>query len=488
MKISTKVFLGFAIILFLSLSGFFIQYKLTQEVARNIGFVSNSEAVIRNSSNLYKSLVEMQASTRGFLLTNNEMFLEPYHDGLKTYSKLVNEQKKLIGNSPEQLGKIDSIVILHLQWLNYSESLIKSKKESAYDKKGLERYNNVFTNKLLKGEGIRFIRQVKKLFQEFEKAEYHKREIRRVALKKSLIFANISSIVIIIINILVAMLIGYIILNTISERISSMVGYAEEISKGNFIVIQDTKNDELTRLSKSLNTMSSQLSESFKELNEKNKDLDQFAYATSHDLKAPLRGMYNIITWIEEDLGNSLPEQLWVYLNKLKGRISRLEQIINGLLEYARISRKERVLEDTNVQEMILNLADMLIPDHFRTIISNKVTIIKTEKILLQQVFTNLISNAVKFQNKPGKECIEIEGVEKKDFYVFSVSDNGTGISKEYYDKIFVLFQTLREKNDSEDTGIGLSIVKKLVEERKGKVFIKSTPGEGSKFTFTWPK
>ena len=488
MNISTRVFIGFAAILFFSIAGFIIQYTLSQEVARNIGFVSNSEAVMRNSTNLHKSIIEMQSSVRGFLLTDNERFLEAYHLGEQNMPSLFNEQKELVKSFPNQFDRLDSIEKNHKQWIEYAANLLNAKKESYQNEEGKVKYGEAFNKRLLKGEGIKLIKSIKDKFQKFDVDEYKTRETRRSALRKSIGLANAASIGIILINALIAVIIGYIILNTVSMRISKMVYWAGEISKGNFIVIQDNSRDELTQLADSLNTMSTQLSRSFSELKEKNKDLDQFAYATSHDLKAPLRGMYNILTWIEEDLGENLPEQLTFYLNKLKGRIVRLEQLINGMLEYARIGKQIRGKEKVNIDEMLLNIIDLIVPQNFIVNIDNKIAYLTTEKVLLEQVLTNLISNAVKFQNKPGEERIDIGCHEYKEFYEFSVTDNGIGILKDYHEKIFDLFQTLREQNDPENTGIGLSIVKRIVEEKKGSIRIYSDFGEVSTFTFTWPK
>jgi light-regulated signal transduction histidine kinase (bacteriophytochrome) len=279
---------------------------------------------------------------------------------------------------------------------------------------------------------------------------------------------------------------GYIT-RIISRRISSMVDLAERISKGEFKVIDDKENDELTKLSQSLNIMSITLYKNFTELEKQNRELDQFAYVVSHDLKAPLRGLFNLFAWVEEDLGTELSESVKKYHEMMKDRIHRLESLIVGLLEYARIGREEKKIEKIDVQNILMEIKETIVPEKFKFTIKDKMPSIITEKIRLEQVFSNLISNAVKFHHgKTGNIIIGCKDVGK--YVEFSVTDDGIGIDPEYYDKIFVIFQTLRKKDERESTGIGLAIVKKIIDEQKGEIKVISEKGKGSTFIFTWPK
>jgi len=488
MSISKRVILGFAIILLFSVIGFLIQYRLTQAVAVNTGFVSNSESVIRNSSRIQRAIIEMQSSSRGFLLTENELFLDPYYAGLKEIPTLFSEQRDLLKGSVAQLKNLDSLQLLHHSWMEYANHLIDTKKASYVSEAGQEKYRNAFATRLMKGEGIRLINEIKQKFTEFDRTEYHVRERRREQLKRSVHNANLIAIFILVIDGVIAFLTGYVIVKTISNRIKEMVSRAEKIAKGKFEIIEDHQPDELQTLSDSLNTMAGQLDKSFSDLARTNRELDQFAYAASHDLKAPLRGMYNILSWIEEDLGEQVSEELRMYHKKLQGRIIRLESLVNGLLDYARIGREAKIIEEFSLTELLTNLIDMLVQPNIKVEVRNHIQNIEGERILLEQVFTNLISNAVKFQNKEGQEKITITCEDNGNHYTFSVADNGIGIASEYHAKIFGLFQTLREKNETESTGIGLAIVKKIIDDKKGTLTIDSSVGLGTKFTFTWPK
>jgi len=229
------------------------------------------------------------------------------------------------------------------------------------------------------------------------------------------------------------------------------------------------------------------LKESLLAAEKANKELDQFAYIVSHDLKAPLRAISSLTEWIIEDLG-TVPENVDANLKILKGRVERMDNLINGILNYSRVGKqkivKEKVITKKLVSEVIENLN---ITDRFDVSISENMPELLTESLPLQQVFSNFISNAVKYSDKQ-KGLIKIESLEDKDFITFSVSDNGPGIPEEYFEKVFGIFQTIEARDTRESTGIGLAIVKKIVEEKGGKVWLESEVGLGSKFYFTWPK
>lgn len=488
MRLSVKIIIGFVVIIILSIISFFINLKLSADVNRNTDFLTTSESVIRNSAQIHKHIIEMQSGFRGFLLTNNENFLQPYYEGSKVVNGLFEEEKILISNSKSQLAKLDSIYALHKEWIIYANSLISAKKKTLDEPSSYSsEYLDLFENKLQKEVGKKINDEISFKFKEFERHEYQIRQERRERLNASIVNTKKVSYLLAIVTLTVGLISAVFITHSISKRISSMVSLAEGISKGRFDTIQDSGKDELTNLSKSLNVMSEKLNKSFTELGRKNKELDQFAYVVSHDLKAPLRGMYNVFNWIDEDHKDELSDQVKKYMDMLKGRIHRMESLIAGLLEYARIGRVIKPIEKVDVRQMLNEIVDMLVPPDFKVIISNKIPEIYTERIRLQQVFSNLISNAVKYSGNENRKII-IRCIQKPQHYEFSVCDNGFGISREFHDKIFGIFQTLREKNEIESTGVGLAIVKKIIEDKKGTIKVISEEGKGATFVFTWPK
>ncbi|MEG4807140.1 PAS domain S-box protein [Microcoleus sp. F8-D3] len=223
-------------------------------------------------------------------------------------------------------------------------------------------------------------------------------------------------------------------------------------------------------------------------LKKRNQELDQFAYVVSHDLKAPLRAIANLSSWIEEDLSESMTEDTLHQMNLLRGRVHRMEGLIEGLLQYSRVGRIQVPSEMVKVENLLAEIIDSLAPPSgFEVKLEPGMPTLVTERLLLQQVFSNLISNAIK-HNRAESGHVKISVKELDDFYEFSVEDDGPGIDPQYHDKVFVIFQTLEARDKVENTGIGLSLVKKIVEGQGGSISLESAEGEGATFRFTWPK
>ncbi|HRH83676.1 MAG TPA: ATP-binding protein [Bacteroidia bacterium] len=231
-----------------------------------------------------------------------------------------------------------------------------------------------------------------------------------------------------------------------------------------------------------------QLNEYLSDLEKTNKELDKFAYIVSHDLKAPLRAIGNLTDWITQDSADSLSDESKENFQIIKGRVKRMEQLINAILEYSKVSKHKGTQELFSFNEIIHNAVDLAGTDsNCKVEISGTMPEYYGDKVKYQQVFMNLISNGIKHNNKEQKK-IEISCREEGKFWEFMIKDNGPGIDKRFHEKVFVIFQTLKARDEFESTGIGLSIVKKIVEEAGGSIRIESTPGEGAVFYFTVPK
>ncbi|OYU97703.1 MAG: hypothetical protein CFE21_05285 [Bacteroidetes bacterium B1(2017)] len=223
------------------------------------------------------------------------------------------------------------------------------------------------------------------------------------------------------------------------------------------------------------------------ELEKKNKELDQFAYVVSHDLKAPLRGINNLSMWIEEDLEGKLETDTKNNLDLMRKRVKRMEGLIDGILQYSRAGRIKHELASFNLTDTLNELISNLAPaDKFKITVPEDLPQMVAEKIAIEQVFSNYISNAIKYNNNP-EPTIDVSYKQKGNFYEFCVADNGPGIEKEFHEKVFVIFQTLQARDTFESTGVGLAIVKKMVEDKGGRVWIESEMGVGTKFFFSWP-
>jgi PAS domain S-box-containing protein len=224
------------------------------------------------------------------------------------------------------------------------------------------------------------------------------------------------------------------------------------------------------------------------DLQGRNNELDQFAYVASHDLKAPLRAIANLSEWLEEDLSGTLPAENQHQMRLLRGRVHRMEALINALLQYSRIGRTELPIESVNVAELLDEVVESLDPPAGFTIeIAPDMPTLETKRLLLSQVFANLIGNGIRHHPcEDGKVWVGVK--DEGDRYRFSITDDGAGIAPEFHDKIFTIFQTLEARDTVENTGIGLAIVRKIVEAEGGKIDVKSAAGKGATFEFTWMK
>jgi signal transduction histidine kinase len=221
-------------------------------------------------------------------------------------------------------------------------------------------------------------------------------------------------------------------------------------------------------------------------LEKSNRELDQFAYVASHDLKAPLRGIANLAQWIEDDLGDRMDEPAREHMKLLRGRVLRLENLIGGILEYSRAGRGKADLVELDVRALAAEAWELLSPPETAHLtVQPDLPRPLAPRTQFQQVLMNLIGNAVKYN--PGRELhIELGGRADDGGYEFFVRDDGVGIAPEYHDRIWGLFQTLERRDKIESTGIGLSVVRKIVESHGGKTWIESQSGAGATFYFTW--
>jgi PAS domain S-box-containing protein len=223
-------------------------------------------------------------------------------------------------------------------------------------------------------------------------------------------------------------------------------------------------------------------------LEQRNRDLDSFVYIVSHDLKAPLRAVANLSGWIEEDLASALTTANQEQMTLLRSRVYRMESIVDGLLDYARVGRINVSNQPVVVVKLIAEVIESLAPPPTFTIsIAPNLPTLDTKRLLLSQVLANLIGNAIKHHDRIDG-TIHIGVAEHQDYYEFAIADDGPGIPPEDHDRVFEIFQAMNPQNRSDSTGIGLAIVKKIVEAEGGTIRLESQLGKGTTFYFTWPK
>ena len=222
------------------------------------------------------------------------------------------------------------------------------------------------------------------------------------------------------------------------------------------------------------------------ELENQNKELNDYAHIVSHDLKSPLNSINALTTWIIEDYKEVCDSDCGANLNLILEHVEHMNDLIEGVLEYSSIDKNQGEAYKVDLDEMLNRLINtMRVPDHFTINLNNKLPVVCGNSHRFQQLFQNLIQNAIKYNDKPaGEITIDYEALDTH--FQFSISDNGPGIEPAYFDKIFQPFQTL--ENDYKSKGIGLSIVLKIIRFYKGEIWLKSELNTGTTFYFTLPK
>ncbi len=486
MKISTYIFLSFLFILLLFSLTTYLTLKQSEEVESNNAFFANSSKRIQLQNRLRTNVSGAQTALTGYLLSNDANQVAQYDSAIIENESLFKELYNLTSDR-DQTKIIREAERLHSRWVNeYTQPLRSAKLMSTADDSSKAAYQTLYDQKYLASSALTL--QLAERFRDYQAKEYETRTERNVSLGRLSNQTTKIAIALIALSVITGFAIVTFLIRRIARRISKMVNMANTIASGNYdIQISDSANDELSALTDSLNHMSAELSKNISLLKSKNEELDQFAHIVSHDLKGPLRGIDNVISWIEEDHKEELTPKIAEYIQLIKGRVTRTENLIQGILSYARIDKEEISKEEVDVNMLLEEVLDTIPINDNIQVVWQEMPVLYTEKVPLFQVFANLISNSIKYNDKE-KGMVEIFAKDRGSSFEFYVKDNGPGIAESYHHRIFVIFQTLKERDTFESTGVGLAIVKKILDGRKESIKVESEANKGATFSFTWSK
>ncbi len=307
----------------------------------------------------------------------------------------------------------------------------------------------------------------------------------------------------------IVVIVAIYVARTITGPIKELTLTSREISDGNLSARTKIKtNDEVEELAVSFNQMTDSLVEAKAKVEEErkmiedqaellklaNQELDSFVYTVSHDLKAPLRGVASFAAFLEEDYKGKLDKEGKDYIDEIVKGTKRMNDLIMDLLKLSRISRIKSPFEDVDMNELIRSIIERISFDikdlKVDLKIQDNMPIVRCDRIKMGEVFLNLINNAVKFSSKKKDDVprVSVGYIDDIGFHRFYVQDNGIGIAPEHHKEVFGIFKRLHTNEEYEGTGAGLSIVKRVIDDHKGKIWIESELGQGTTFYFTIPK
>lgn len=489
LTLTTKLLAGFAAIALLFLAVVVANYQLSGRVLTISRRVADSQYLSGRANAYYRSIVDMETGFRGYLLTGREESLEPYYEGQRQALNLEEELRRQLLDSAQQVRLLHANNYLE-QWHRWAQVVIA-------EKRALLRHNPEHSglDGLAHREMIRELRlkrvmdEVRRSLQGFYEYESRRRAAHTEQLNEAVRETRTASILLTVAGIGLGLLGAAYLIRLLTSRIRRQVAWAERLAAGDYSArVRDQAGDELTALSEALDTMADNLTTNIAQLETRNRELDQFAYIVSHDLKAPLRGLESVSRWIEEDYGQTdVPPHIREFLALMRGRVHRMENLISGILALSRVGRAAESTEPVAVRDLLAEiLEDLTPPAGLQVQLPTELPTLRTSRTALRQVLQNLLSNAIKYHPHPETGNITVTWRQAPAHHVFTITDDGAGIAPEYHERIFQIFQTLNERDSVESTGVGLTIVRKIVERHGGTVSVASAEGRGAAFTFTW--
>jgi len=278
-------------------------------------------------------------------------------------------------------------------------------------------------------------------------------------------------------------------LRDINNEVIGILGTMEDVTekKQNLKIIEET-----TELLKIKNDLLHHKNEELQKYIESNMQLENFAYVTSHDLRGPLKTIIGFAQLLDKKYAEGLDESAKMYLSHIIKSGESMNKLVEDLLNFSKVTTDEHKIETIDLQELLddikLSLDNSIQATNTQVIFENIPPTIQANRTKMKQLFQNLIANAIKFHKPDAAPEIVIDCEAQKDFWKFSVQDNGIGISKANQHQIFSIFKRFHTEKEHDGTGIGLSLCKKIVEQHGGEIYLDSTLGKGTTFYFTIAK
>lgn len=477
----------FAVALIILISFLGLLYWNLQKVTQFARIAEHTAIVERELRGLNEDMLNAETGQRGYLLTVNDNYLKPYQMGISDINGRLQHLRVLLdgnetrGNLERMAPLIDAKLAELVQTIalsmhgQHQAALTLVRGNSG--KQFMDEFRKISDDtinielRLLNSKRSRFLDDFEKIFV-------------------AVTFSGIASIVLLFVT-------ARKTARRLGEPVAELVRGIEAMAVGDLSHrVTIATDDEIGQICAAFNDMSEHLSAALKartevqrELERSNADLDSFAYVASHDLKAPLRGIRNLVEWIALDIQSTATEDSRDNLRLLRTRVERLDSLLESLLTYSRVGRKIEDIGEVDTDRLVTDISEYLAPPQgFKITCSGLMPCFSTPKVPLEQVIRNLINNAIKHHDLAAGQVL-ISAKELDGRIEFRIEDDGPGIATEFHERIFKMFQTLKPRDQVEGSGMGLAIVKKTIEGFGGSIHVESNPPtRGSVFIFTWPR
>jgi len=475
-----RLFIGFTLAIALSAVSGIVSYRIFNRQSAQREWVKRTHHIIDSAQTLQSFLVDMETGHRAFRITNDQKYLEQYDTAAPRIDPLLQSIiDSLAGNPTEQSRARELARHVHALvnfWVTQTQpaaTIADTRQILSTSDTGS--YNHAYIS-LLTAEEKTQMDQVRGMISTIEKNETKLLSERREEYDTIIRDATISASAGSVISEFIIIVLSILIFREFKRRRLIQEQLKESIEK-------------LEQQTAELRTSEEEQKRALTEVETVNKQLEKFVYTVAHDIKSPLAGISGSLSILEMEEAISSNPELAEFVSLSRGRVVYLTQMVNSILEYSRTTIGQQQVELVNTRSLVEGITNLMMPpQNMMVSITGPMPELKTSRIKIMEVFQNLISNAIKYNNKK-EGTIEIGCVEKGPFYEFYVKDNGNGIPAANIPHIFSMFreapmQPVRESS----TGFGLNIVKLIIEEQGGKIWVESTPGEGSTFYFQWKK
>jgi signal transduction histidine kinase len=464
MKFKNKVSAGFGTALAILILVGVLSYRSMLQSDEDREWVTHSHQVLEKLDAVLANMLNIETGERGYIITGEGSYLEPYNDALDRVHQNVKDVRELTADNPVQQRALDRL-----------EPMISERLGTAHDQIEIRTRVGLVsgTESVRAGLGKKFMDQIRDQLTEMKQEENRLLKSRKEEAQKS---SRATRIVIVTGE---ALAIGFLCLAgiVVGQEMGQRRRAEEEVRKLNADLEQRVAD------------RTAELNERAKDLARSNSELQQFAYVASHDLQEPLRMVASFTQLLAKRYKDQLDDDARDFINYAVDGATRMQTLISDLLNYSRVGTQGKTFVPTDSEALFKRVLESLqfsIEESGAVIVSDSLPMVMADPQQLGQLFQNLLTNAIKFRGKEPPH-VRISTERKGNDWKISVRDNGIGISQEHAERIFVIFQRLHTKTEYPGTGIGLAICKKIVERHGGSIWIEPSPGGGTTFCFTIP-